>query len=682
MFVPFIVKHTESAVIALWTVLITISMGWGIHQEYNQSIKLAKNTARANFDKDQAFRKWATSHGGVYVPVDMKRTPPSPWLSHIPDRDITTRSGKKLTLMNPAYMLRQMMDEYPGLYRSQGHITSLKLLNPNNKPDAWETQSLKRFENGEQEAFELTQIDGKPYMRLMRPMVVKSGCIKCHSQQNYNVGDIRGGVSVSVPMEPFYESSYSSIRTILITHLLFWLLGVFVFHYLFKKRNEHIKILAHAHAELETMAKYDKLTGLPNRNMLLERLEQEMAKTKRNGDILALLFFDLDNFKSINDTKGHVFGDALLREVARRLEENLRESDLIGRLGGDEFVLIADGFDKILQVEQLVEKIFALFSNPFLIDEHEIFISLSIGISLYPQDTDNMMDLIKNADTAMYRAKSSGKSTYRFYTERYNYELREWVSLQDDLRKALEKNEFHLVFQPQLSSDAKRIAGLEALIRWRHTTRGVVSPNVFIPIAEESGLIEKIGTWVMKEAFSIGNEWYRQGLLNAPVAVNVSARQLRNPNFVDILKNILDLTGLPRKLAKIEVTESLLMENLEENIGKLHAIHDLGITIALDDFGTGYSSLAYLKRFPVDEVKIDQSFVRDIPENSEDMAIVKAILAMAKTLGMDVVAEGVETDTQHEFLASNGCNKLQGYLFSKPLDTNKMKEFLMNRKGI
>jgi diguanylate cyclase (GGDEF)-like protein len=613
--------------LSAWALLVFASLGWGLYQEREQSHQMAKNTARANFDKDQAFRAWATSHGGVYVPVDEGRTPPNPYLAHIPERDITTENGKQYTLMNPAYMLRQMMDEYSGLYGSKGHITSLKTLNPHNKPDAWEVKALKSFEKGNKEAFEFTEINGAPFVRLMRPMVTTEGCLKCHAHQGYEVGNIRGGVSVSVPLDPFYDNEQKAVLAQTMTHIVFGILGVLELMYIFRKREEHLASLKEAHEHLEQMANFDALTELPNRNLFNDRLAHAVARTKRQGNRLALMFLDLDNFKTINDTMGHSIGDKLLVEVAERLLTKFRETDTIARLGGDEFVLVVDDVDDVAPLEVLAKKILELFVRSFKIEGHELYISPSVGISLYPDDADNERTLIQHADTAMYKAKALGKSTYQFYTREMNELVHERMQLEMNLRKALENDELYLVYQPQYSTRERTVVGFEALLRWKHPVLGEISPEQFIPVAEETGLIYEIGRWVMRQAFETNQKWYREGLSNVPVSVNVSAKQIHKLGFIECITEILNASELPPHMVKVEVTESMLMQHFNESIERLEQIRKMGATISLDDFGTGYSSLSYLKQFPVDEVKIDRSFVQDTPDDAEDVAIVKAVLA-------------------------------------------------------
>jgi len=430
--------------------------------------------------------------------------------------------------------------------------------------------------------------------------------------------------------------------------------------------------------KIEHLAYHDALTNLPNRALFIDRLGQVLAQGSRENNQAAVLFADLDRFKTINDTLGHAVGDELLRHVATRLREVLREGDTVARLGGDEFVILLPRIQNARDAAQVATKAVAIMSVPFSVHGHELHVSTSLGVSLYPRDGEDAETLLKHADTALYQAKNLGRNQYQFFNPSMNAQAHERLLLENSLRKALERNEFLLHYQPQIDLKTNRITGIEALIRWNQPERGMVMPQDFIPIAEETGMINDIAEWVINAACLEVSEWQKAKRTgsNVRVAVNLSTRQLQLVGLPDMVQAILDKNGLAPEFLELEITESTLMDNPENAIRVLNEFHDKGIHITVDDFGTGYSSLAYLKRLPIDRIKIDKSFVRDIPGDPNDVAIVQAILAMAQQLGMHVLAEGVETEEQRNFMLKHGCEEAQGYLFSKPLTAEECAKFL------
>lgn len=421
-----------------------------------------------------------------------------------------------------------------------------------------------------------------------------------------------------------------------------------------------------AEERINHLANYDPLTGLANRNLLQDRLSQVIAHAHRHSDSLALLFLDLDYFKIVNDSLGHHIGDRLLKSVSERLLDCVREEDTVARQGGDEFIIILTGITRQENVTLIVNKILHAMSLPFYFDSHEIFVSVSVGIALFPRDGEDENTLMKNADSALYRAKEEGRSCYQFYTPEMNAHASKRLELENGLRRALEQSEFILHYQPQVDLETGKITGVEALVRWQHPENGMVPPSQFIPIMEETGMIVPLGKWILRTACTQAKAWIDQGF-DLKVSVNLSARQFKGQDFVSVVKEILLDVGLDGKFIDLELTESILIEQSEQIYTILQKIKALGIMLSVDDFGTGYSSLSYLKLFPIDKIKIDQSFVRDISVDMEDTAIVEAIIAMAHSLKLKVIAEGVETAEQLAFLTSHNCNEIQGYYFSKPL---------------
>ena len=434
--------------------------------------------------------------------------------------------------------------------------------------------------------------------------------------------------------------------------------------------------------EIHQLAFYDTLTGLPNRTLFLDRLKQSLAQAVREGQQVAVLFLDLDRFKIVNDTLGHAIGDKLLTCVAQRLRDCVREGDTVARLGGDEFViLLSSPHEQKQGFAMFAERILATLSRPVKISGRELFTTTSIGIAVFPVDGRTVGTLLQKADLAMYAAKDLGRNTYQFFSAEMNVRAQEKHNLEVKLRRALDNGEMHLVYQPIIDLQEGKITGIEALLRWEHSELGSVPPARFLPVAEETGLIFPIGEWVLREACRQARQWQRQGLPKMRIAVNLSGRQFTLPNLVDSIERVLVETGLDPNLLEIELTESILMEGAEETISTLTDLKVRGINLSIDDFGTGYSSLIYLKHFPIHRIKIAQEFVRDIPGDKDDAAIVEAIIGMGHSLNLQVVAEGVETHAQLEFLRDRHCAEMQGYFFGPPMLpeqlVNMFKEGLM-----
>ena len=437
-----------------------------------------------------------------------------------------------------------------------------------------------------------------------------------------------------------------------------------------------------AEETINYQAYHDLLTGLPNRILFKDRLSLAMAQAKRNDEMLAVMLLDLDRFKVVNDTLGHVIGDELLLSVGARLRGCLREGDTLARLGGDEFTLLLPQVGGGEDAEKIAQKIITALERPFYIDNHELFISVSIGISLFPNDGETIDGLVKNADIAMYHTKSRGKNNYQFYSQSMNASFSERLSLESSMRKALERDEFRVFYQPQLNIRTGRIVGVEALIRWQHPTLGLLPPSEFIPLAEETGLIVPIGEWAMRTACVQTKAWLNAGIPPIRLAVNLSAQQIEQSHFVEKIMQILRETGLNVGLLELEITESMIMQDVENTIVKLRKLSMAGVKISIDDFGTGYSSLSYLKKFPIHTLKIDQSFVRDLTKDlSGDASIVTAIIAMAKGLRLNIIAEGVETEKQLELLQAMDCDEMQGFLFSWPLSVDDATKLLTESQG-
>ncbi|MFC4728007.1 putative bifunctional diguanylate cyclase/phosphodiesterase [Coralloluteibacterium thermophilus] len=432
-----------------------------------------------------------------------------------------------------------------------------------------------------------------------------------------------------------------------------------------------------AEQELRYLANYDTLTGLPNRALLSERLARAIVRARRRGRRVAVLFLDLDRFKDINDSLGHAAGDRILKSAAARLLETVGTTDTVARLGGDEFTVVIEDIEDLPGAEAVAADVLAAFARPLEIDDRQdVTISPSVGISLYPDHGLAPTELIKFADTAMYQAKALGRNTYQFYTEAMDAESRRRATIASALRKALERDELRLVFQPRLSLIDGRITGVEALLRWCSAELGEIPPTTFVPLAEESGQILRIGEWVLREACAALARWRQHGLTDIAMAVNVSVLQLLRGNLPEVIAEILQETGVPASRLELEVTESMVMANAAQSTAALHALRKIGVSLAIDDFGTGYSSLIYLKRLPIDTLKIDKEFVGDITHDPDDEAITATVITMAHSLGLNVIAEGVETEDQLAYLREQGCDEIQGFWLSKPLDAQRCMAFV------
>lgn len=426
-------------------------------------------------------------------------------------------------------------------------------------------------------------------------------------------------------------------------------------------------------SRLNYMAFHDSLTALPNRSLFYDRIHHGLARAQRSNSKLALMLLDIDRFKNINDSLGHDSGDLLLKAIASRLNENVRDMDTVARLGGDEFVVVLEGVNDVDDVIFIANKLLVTLARPLEICGHEITITVSIGVSLYPDDGMDADELLKNADIAMYKAKEAGKNNCQFYTKGMSATAVNYLLLENDLRRAIEQEQLILHYQPQVDLQIGELMGFEALVRWQHPERGLVSPVHFIPLAEETGLIAPIGEWVLREACRQQYEWLSAGKQVGRIAVNLSPRQFRQRNFPETVKAILKETGLKAEHLELEITESCAMEHAGETINQLNQLRQMGLFLAIDDFGTGYSSLAYLKRFPIQKLKIDSSFIHDIHDDANDAAIAKSIIGLAHNMQLDVVAEGVEKQAQAQWLREQGCDQGQGYLFARPLTAEQVE---------
>ena len=959
----------------IWSIAIILSITWNNYQVKTLVMDKARSELRANFFKDVTFRKWASKHGGVYVPVT-EDTQPDPFVAFLPERDVLTPSGRTLTLINPALMMRQFNEMARHEYGANGNLSSLKPLNPNNTPDPWEAKALKQFYQGIDEVTEVSYIQGDPYLRLIRPMVMTQQCLHCHNHQGYKLGDIAGGVSVSIPLTKLNIAAEKRMKELGLGHTGLWLLGVIgvsiggrklkqrinesnhayyalseseerirstlrssldaiistdtsdritswnqqaetIFgwsadevlgkslaehiiplHYrkmhlegvrtylqtgqstflnrrteltalnkdnvefpieltvapitidgkpafsafirdiserkgselqikkdyhsqrviasvleismrsisfkekleqsleqilstpwltvqsrgvIFIADNETKKIVMaaqyglaeeiqercrhlefgeclcgkaaekqqvvfashltkdhtityegikdHGHYTIPIMlednlmgvlnlyldaghvkhdeeiqflniiantlgnvihrhqsdeklryyAFYDELTDLPNRTLFFNRLNQYVEHAKRHSNYqFAILFMDLDRFKNINDSLGHTVGDNILKHTAEILLDCVRSDAMVARLGGDEFAILLDDIDDEADAYRVAERIHDVLLKPMVLQHHEVFTSASIGIAIGTDKYDSPVDILRDADTAMYRAKQKADTHTEIFDEKMHANAVSVLKLETELRHAMEREEFCLHYQPIVSTNTGYILGFEALLRWNHPERGLISPTEFITVAEETGLINEISYWVLREACRQNQAWNSDGTRPYPlyVSVNLSAVQFKQNDLVERIETELKSLSFDAKNLRLEITESALIDNPTMVNQILLDIKNLGIHLYLDDFGTGYSSLSYLHNFPFDTLKIDRSFVSKLGSGIEHIGMVNTIIAVARNFNMGVIAEGVENEMQIEHLRKLNCENLQGYYFSKPLSTEDTKTLL------
>ncbi len=466
---------------------------------------------------------------------------------------------------------------------------------------------------------------------------------------------------------------------------LFILLNALVFYVLFitiHKIKQTEKAFIEQKDILTYQANYDSLTGLPNRELFLDRLSQAVISSQREAKLTALLFIDLDRFKEINDSLGHLVGDKVLKIVSSRLQQQIRKTDTLARLGGDEFIIIFSSIKDVNNIIDFVSDLIDEMNKPIMINGHKLYATISVGISIYPNDGDSTEILLKNADAAMFKAKKEGRNTYCFYTEEMTEKAINRIILENKIREALKKEEFIVYYQPQIDGQTDQMIGMEALIRWDDKKLGIISPANFIPLAEDTGLIIDLDLWTMKKAMKQMVQWYSENLNPGVLSLNLSIKQLRQENFIELLKRSLKETGCNPKWIELEVTEGQIMIDPSKSISILHQIRDMGIELAIDDFGTGYSSLSYLKKLPVDKLKIDQSFVKYLPDSIADVAIAKSVISLSQNLNIKVIAEGVETEQQRDFLVRNGCRNIQGYFYSKPMPAQDMDKYLKKSKPV
>jgi diguanylate cyclase (GGDEF)-like protein len=539
-------------------------------------------------------------------------------------------------------------------------------------------------------------MNGREVLRYMRAdPAATAACVACHNAREsmpdavalrtaagtatgkqWALHQLLGAIEVEVPLDQVQSIAQAQTRRSMLIVVAVSLLGFaavswFAFH---DSRRRQA-----AAAAYEIQVRYDALTGLPNRLLLKERTEEMIKRVSRESTYGALIFIDLDDFKNINDSLGHSAGDMVLRVTATRLATCVRQTDTVGRYSGDEFVVVVDGISQPADAAEIARKIMAAVTQTHSLSEHEVIVSASVGIACFPNDGTDAGSLLRNADAAMYRSKENGRNQVSFFSADMNAKALYKLGMTAKLRQAIARQELELFYQPKLMAGSNRVAGVEALVRWRHSEFGLLTPDKFIQLAEESGLIEPMGEWVLRQALGQLGAWRKMGITIAQVAVNVSARQFNRPNFLQRLKEIIGESGVAPQCLEIEITESAVIREPDKVEKLIAAIHAHGVSLAIDDFGVGHSSLNYLKRYRISTLKIDKSFVDGLPGDDHDRAIADAIIGLSKTLKLKVVAEGVESEIQRDYLVQAGCDEMQGYLFSEPLSADDAQSFLAAR---
>jgi diguanylate cyclase (GGDEF)-like protein len=670
----------------IFALLLFVAIGYKTYDEYHRIQETQKlivlNESRSLSEFISAFRQTYQDTFLLYhIEVDENT------INLLPVKTISEISNRFSSSVQGDIVIRTVSD---------------RPRNVDNMANDFELGMIQYFKKNPEETDKFIQKED--VYHYTKPLLIKQSCLRCHGKRedalpsirdkyenayDYKVGEIRGLLNIKIKERDFFAAMYSDFTETLISAILLYIIFLIIIYILIQKmRAKEEQYTKQLETDIATkiyeikkqkdilydQAHHDALTGLPNRVLFNDRLEHGIEQAKRHKTDIALFFIDLDHFKQINDSLGHPIGDRVLVVVTERLKAKIRKEDTLARLGGDEFTIIIEDMKDIQDVSMLAKKILEVLQQPVYIEGHTLYISCSIGISLYPQDDTDANNLIKYADAAMYKAKELGRNNFQFYSSEMTTLALERIIMETNLRQALKKEEFLIYYQSQVDAISGKLIGLEALIRWQHPVLGLVLPVKFISLAEETGLIVEMDRWVMKTAMKQITKWYQEGLEPGTLAINLSMRELRSDDFIQILQESMEAIGFKPEWLELEITEGQVMINPEEAIIKLEQISNMGIKIVIDDFGTGYSSLAYLKRLPVDKLKIDQSFVKGVPDDKEDVAIVKAIIALAKSLGLDLIAEGVETDAQKEFLLESGCENMQGYYYCKPMPSDEIEK--------
>lgn len=669
-----------------WTLMVATAMGVYLWLDREHTIEVEAIRARTLLERDMLYRSWGVTKGGVYVRVT-KDHQPNPHMAFLPNRDIILGNGEMLTLMTPSNITQQAFELSNKSGDTLSKITALKVVNPSNLADDWERDAIRRFELGVREVTGVGLLAGKPYLRTMRPFITEKKCIKCHSAQGYDVGQIRGGLSISTPLEPALVAASKKNRPVIGLLVCLWGVGICGISWQCRKLKrqtglaiEHEMQREQAENNLYYMTNFDRRTNLPNRHYFAERLTAVLKGVEVKDSKVAVIALELRNLKRIKETNGEVFADHYLKACAERISGTLHSENIIARYDDNRLIISLSYYEDHLALTNLLQMITDVLSTPLEVSGEMYFPEAWMGVSLSPSDGSVAGPLIQMATAALERATLHQESGFEMYSQSLQADAMEYMAIETGLRVALEQDQLELHFQPQIDATSGQVVGAEALLRWTTAAGLSLSPVKFIPVAEESGLILSIGSWVLRTACHQAVSWHKEMGQYLQVGVNVSAKQFSDPGFVDHVDKVLNETGLPPEFLEIEITEGTFIEDPQRTVEILTDLKVRGLKIALDDFGTGYSSLNYLKKFPIDRLKVDRSFVVDIAEDEDDKAIVSLITDISRSLGMGVVAEGVEDVSQRDVLLSMGCTEMQGFYYSKPLEAGSFLSYLKFNK--
>ncbi len=639
---------------------------------------MAQAQARMFSDKMLTYRQWNTVHGGVYVEVG-HATRPNPFLQEFPERDIRTPSGRTLTLVNPAAMIRDINAVEQDLFGASGRITSLHPLNPDNAPDMWEQQALMELRDGRAEVVSVSEEGELGYLRMMRPLYLKEKCLECHARHGHHAGDLRGGISTRISLAPLMRLGQADRLGMVSGAILLWLTGLMgVWGGCCQLRRLQEKRLR-AEERLEYLDHYDALTGLANQEHFSAKLDLIIhSHSGFDASPVAVVLIEVETFRQLNRAYGQAQGNRLLCDMGRRIRSVLGEYGTAAHFGGGLFALTLPFVRQAAEADQLVMRMLTALSREYLCEGRTYHPAARAGITLFPADGLSGIILMQNAHIALNAAQLDERSAaVGFFSESLRIEARQQACLQHDLHRAMERNEFFLQYQPQVNIAEGCVIGLEALLRWQHPEQGELAPDQFIPLAEASGLVNDLNYWTFRHVCRQIRSWLRDGHQDLPpVAVNLSAGQFHESGLTSRIEGILAEEGLSSSAVVLEITESALMADLPQAMATMDALQKSGVRLAVDDFGTGYSSLSYLKDFPLDCIKIDRSFLRDLPGDGTSAAIVAAIVELGRNIGLHILAEGVERADQVDCLMAVGCQFFQGFYFGRPLSPDQVPEFL------
>ena len=664
----------------IFAIILSSVLGYKTFEQYQVIQKTQKAILK---NQSQSLANFIKSFRDVYQDIFLKE--------HIALNDKTIK-------LLPVKTTMQIAKEFTN---SQKHKICIRTVsdrprNPANMANTFEKNMMEYFRNNPNATYRFVQ-QGTSF-NLVEPLYIEKSCLKCHGEKknviesikkrydkayNYKIGDLRGIINIEMKDGGFFDILYNNFKNNLIINIII-LSGLLVIIYMLlkniSKKEKRYREFLEKEIEKQTcqitkqqdklyyQANHDVLTGLPNRALFLKELQKDIDLAKKTNKKLALFFIDLDQFKQINDSLGHDIGDEVLKIAAKRLQSKIRENDLLARLGGDEFVTIINNYHKKSDLSHIASNILQVTKEPIHIDEHTLYISSSIGISLYPQDASNAKELLKYADTAMYKAKDEGRNNYQFYNQQMTQNAYQKVTLKSQLQNAVHNQEFEVYYQPQIDTTSNKLIGMEALCRWNHPTKGCILPSEFIEIAIGSGIIIDIDRFVIKDAIETYANWYKDGKKPGILSINLTINNILKDDFIEYVLKCMQKSQFNPQWLTLELIESEVMQKHNRVIKKLQQLSNIGISISIDDFGIGYSSLSYLKQLPIKRLKIDRSFISHIPDSTNDNSIVKAIIALASNLNLDIMAEGVENIKQKQFLETNGCTALQGFYYAKPMD--------------